>query len=76
MKAYIDRIEDGNIAVLIIEGKTINLPVEFFGFEVHEGQHLKITFEPNEESEQKTRQEIKNLQDELLGGNEKQDKKE
>jgi len=68
MKAVIDRIEEG-IAVLVIEGKTINLPVEFFEFEVHEGQHLKITFEPDEESEQKTRVDVKNLQEELLNRN-------
>ena len=72
MKAVIDRIE-GNIAVLVIEGKTINLPVEFFGFEVHEGQHLKITFEPDEKSEQDTREEIKNLQEELLKRNKEEE---
>lgn len=43
MKAVVDRVEN-NIAVLVIDGKTINLSVEFFGFEVHEGQHLKIIF--------------------------------
>ena len=73
MKAFIDRIE-GNIAVLVIEEKTINIPVEFFEFEVHEGQHLKITFEPDEKSEQETRDKIKNLQEELLNRN--KDKKD
>ena len=68
MKAVIDRIEEG-IAVLVIDWKTINLPVEVFGFKVHEGQHLKITFEPDEKSEQETREKIKNLQEELLNRN-------
>lgn len=73
MKAVIDRIEEG-IAVLVIEGKTINLPVELFGFEVHEGQHLKITFEPDEESEKKLEKEIKDLQEEFLKRNEEDEK--
>jgi len=76
VKAYIDRIEDGKIAVLVVKGKTLNFPVEFFDFEVREGMHLKITFEPDEESEKETREEIKNLQKELLKRNEDQESKE
>jgi len=75
MKAVIDRIEN-NIAVLVIKGKTLNLPVEFFDFEVREGMHLKINIEPDEKSEQETRDEIKNLQEELLKRNEEKDDKE
>jgi len=76
MKGIIDRIEDGKIAVLVVKGKTLNLPVEFFDFEVREGMHLKINIEPDEKSEQKTRDEIKNLQEELLKRNEDQESKE
>ena len=73
MKAIVDRIEEG-IAVLVIEGKTMSLPVEFFEFEVHEGQRLKITFEPDEAGEQETGEKIKNLQEELLRRNDESDK--
>lgn len=75
MKAVIDRIEEG-IAVLVIEGKTINLPVEFFGFRIHEGMHLNIIFEPDEKSEQETKEEIKKLQEELLRRNKGKEEKE
>ena len=73
MKAIADRIEEG-IAVIVIEGKTMSLPVEFFEFEVHEGQRLKITCEPDEKSEQETRDKIKNLQEELLKRNKEDEK--
>ncbi|MBN2407089.1 MAG: DUF3006 domain-containing protein [Elusimicrobia bacterium] len=74
MKGIIDRIEDGKTAVInIVGGGSMLIPAEQFDIKIHEGQHLKITFEPDEESEQKTREEIKNLQEELLKRNEDQE---
>ena len=72
MKAYIDRIEEG-IAVIVIEGKNINIPAELLGIEVHEGMHLNIKFEADTESEEATKDRIKKLQEELLNRN-KEDK--
>lgn len=75
MKAVIDRIEDGKIAVVIINGVgQVLIPVEKFDIKIHEGQHLKIIFEPDEKSEQDTKEKIKNLQEELLKRNEEDEK--
>jgi hypothetical protein len=62
MKAVIDRIEN-SYAVVSIEGVgVINIPVRCFGFAVHEGQHLKITWSPDKKSEKQTLEAVKNLQ--------------
>ena len=77
MKGVIDRIEDGKLAVIIFaNGSQLIMPVEEFGFEVHEGMHLTVKFKPDPESEEKLRKEIKDLQSELLKKTEEADKKE
>ncbi|MBT9147899.1 MAG: hypothetical protein DDT32_01667 [Syntrophomonadaceae bacterium] len=77
MKGVIDRIEDGKSAVVIwAGGRQMIVPVEEFGFDVHEGMHLTIEFKPDPEMEEKLRREIKDLQSELLKRTEEADKKE
>jgi hypothetical protein len=76
MKGFIDRIEDGETAVVIIEGGgQMTVPVSQFGIEVHEGAHLDIDIRLNVEREKKIRNEIRDLRDELLKGNKDEDKR-
>jgi len=52
MKGVIDRIEDGKAAVIMFtSGSQLIVPVEEFGFKVHEGMHLTVEFKPDPESE-------------------------
>ncbi len=67
MKGIVDRIEDGETAVITIEGGgIIYVPVEKFGFDLYEGAHLDIKFTHNKMSEKEMSQDIKNLQQELM----------
>lgn len=67
MKAFIDRIEDGNLAVLLVKGiGEIIVPVKLFQFKVHEGMHLSIEMKPDPKSESATLSEIQKLQQKLL----------
>jgi len=67
MKCYIDRIEDGEYAVIKIKGGgEMIIPVKQFKFKVHEGMHLIVDFRPDEKSEQATLDRIKKLQQQLL----------
>lgn len=67
MKAYIDRIEDGKTAVVIVEqmGQLL-VPVKKFPFKIHDGMHLSIEFKPDPKSEKKTLDAVKKLQEELI----------
>ncbi|MEW6555869.1 MAG: DUF3006 family protein [Elusimicrobiota bacterium] len=68
MRAVIDRIEDGKIVVLtIIGGGEMLIPAkQFKKFKIHEGMWLDIEFKPNREAEDKARQKVIKLQQELL----------
>lgn len=67
MKAYIDRIEDGKIAVVVVEKMgQLFVPVKTFPFEVHDGMHLTIEMQPDEKSESKTENALKKLREKLL----------
>ncbi|NLB34579.1 MAG: DUF3006 domain-containing protein [Elusimicrobia bacterium] len=67
MKAEIDRIEDGKHLVIYFEGGSqLVLPREALDFETYEGQHLKVKFSPDPESEEKTRERVRKLREELL----------
>lgn len=77
MKGTVDRIEDGKTAVIVIEGGgQMTIPVKQFNIEVYEGAHLDIDFRLNPESEEKMRQEINDLQQELLERPRKQEENE
>jgi hypothetical protein len=67
MKAYIDRIEDGKTAVVLVEKMgQLFVPVKLFPFPVHDGMHLILELKPDQKSETKTEQAIKDLKDKLL----------
>ncbi|MFC2060901.1 DUF3006 domain-containing protein [Elusimicrobiota bacterium] len=67
MKGIVDRIEDGNIAVIAIEGGgKIMIPVEQLDTGIYEGAHLDISMKLDPESEKEMKKEIMDLQRELL----------
>jgi len=68
MRAVIDRIEDGETAVLtVIGGGDIFLPVKQFGFKIREGMWLLIEIKPDRTAENASVERIKKLQGKLLG---------
>ncbi len=68
LRVVIDRIEDGQLAVLEIEGISGDFiwPVEFLPEGVHDGSILDFTIEDNPEAEASQREKMQKLQDELL----------
>ena len=68
LRVVIDRIEDGRLAVLEIEGISGDFiwPVEFLPEDVHDGSILDFTIEDNPEAESRQRKKMQELQDELL----------
>ena len=68
LRVVIDRIEDGRLAVLEIEGEMGDFvwPVEFLPQNVHDGSVLEFTIEENPEAESAQREKMRMLQDELL----------
>jgi hypothetical protein len=67
VKGCIDRIEDGKTAVVIVDNYgQLRIPVKTFGFEIHEGQHLRIDFSPDPKAEAQTLSAVKALQQNLL----------
>ncbi len=68
VKVVIDRIEDGRLAVLEIEGVMGDFvwPVEFLPENVHDGSVLDFTIEENPEAEAAQREKVRKLRDELL----------
>ena len=68
LRVVIDRIEDGRLAVLEIEGISGDFiwPVEFLPESVHDGSILDFTIEDNPEAEARQREKMRKLQDELL----------
>lgn len=66
--AVIDRIEEGEIAVLEIEGEAGDFfwPVRFLPSGVHEGSVLDFTIEENPEEETRRREEISRIRKKLL----------
>ena len=76
MRAVIDRIEGGRIAVIHLEkGGHMELPLTSLGFKAYEGQHLRVSFKPDPESEKKTEKGIKDIQDRLIERTRERDKK-
>ena len=68
LRVVIDRIEDGRLAVLEIEGISGDFiwPVEFLPENVHDGSILDFTIEDNPKAEARQRKKMQELQDELL----------
>ena len=68
VKVVIDRIEDGRLAVLEIEGVMGDFvwPVEFLPETVHDGSVLDFIIEENPEAEAAQREKVRKLRDELL----------
>ena len=67
MRAVIDRIEDGKIAVLAVKGGgDIYLPVKQLGFKIREGMWVSIEIKPDETAGKASAARIKKLQDKLL----------
>ena len=67
VKAFVDRIEDGRTAVVIVEdfGELL-IPAKRFGFKLHEGMHLELSFAPDPAGESRTLDAVKRLQARLL----------
>ncbi|MEA3506779.1 MAG: DUF3006 domain-containing protein [Elusimicrobiota bacterium] len=77
MKGIVDRIEDGRIAVIDIDGGgQMLVPVENLGIKVNEGDHLKIKLKQDPESREKMRKEINDIKEELLERTRKKEEKD
>jgi hypothetical protein len=66
--AVIDRIEDNELAVILLgpeERERIDLPVRFLPTGAAGGDHLQITITLDEESRASAEEEVRSLQDEL-----------
>ena len=66
--AVIDRIEDNEMAVILLgddEKEKIDLPVSFLPAGVSDGDHLRIQITLDEESRAAAENRIRKLQDEL-----------
>jgi hypothetical protein len=68
MRAVIDRIEDGKIAVFAVKGGgDMYLPVKQLGFKIREGMWISIEMKPDETAGKASVARIKKLQNKLLG---------
>ena len=67
--AVIDRIEDNDMAVVLLgddEKDQIDLPVSFLPASATDGDHLRITITLDDESRDAMQDRIRKLQEELL----------
>lgn len=68
LHAVIDRIEDNDMAVILLgpeEREQLDLPARFLPQGAGEGDHLRITITLDEESRAAAEEEVRRLQDEL-----------
>jgi hypothetical protein len=68
LRAEIDRIEDGEVAVLLVgdDGKTqVDVPVSLLPEGASDGDHLRITITLDKESRDAASARVKRLQDKL-----------
>jgi hypothetical protein len=77
VRAVIDRIEDNDLAVLLIgdEGKIqLDVPLDLLPEGASDGDHLRLTFALDKASTEETKARVKNRQDKLAqaGGAEEQ----
>ncbi len=69
LRATVDRIEDGDIAVLMIgedEQMQLDVPRALLPPATDEGAHLRITIKLDRESRNETAARVKNLREKLL----------
>lgn len=78
IRAEIDRIEDGDVAVLIVgDGKTqVDVPVSLLPEGASDGDHLRITITLDKESREAASARVKRLQDKLAAKGGAEDEKE
>lgn len=79
INAVIDRIEDGGVAVLLLddEAKTkIDLPVALLPEGASDGDHLKITITQERASREAAAERVKKLQEQLTQTSDTQDQKD
>ncbi|MCP9495216.1 MAG: DUF3006 domain-containing protein [Pyrinomonadaceae bacterium MAG19_C2-C3] len=72
LRAVVDRIEDGDIAVLMIDADNtqtqLDIPRALLPSETEEGAHLRITIKLDGESRADTTARIRSLREKLLKG--------
>lgn len=73
LRAVVDRIEDGDIAVLMIDSDDdtqtqLDIPRALLPSETEEGAHLRITIKLDKESRSDTATRVKSLREKLLKG--------
>jgi hypothetical protein len=79
INAVIDRIEDGGVAVLLLddEAKTkIDLPVALLPEGASDGDYLKITITQERASREAAEARVKKLQEQLTQASDTQDQKD
>ena len=79
IRAEIDRIEDGKMAVLMVgdDGKTqVDVPVSLLPEGAADGDHLRITITLDRESREGSASRVKRLQDKLAQKGGAQDEKD
>lgn len=79
IRAEIDRIEDGEVAVLMVgdDGKTqVDVPVSLLPEGAADGDHLRITITLDKESREDASGRVKRLQDKLAAKGAAQDEKD
>lgn len=79
IRAEIDRIEDNDVAVLMVgdDGKTqLDVPVSLLPEGATDGDHLRITITLDKESRESASGRVKRLQDKLTAKGGAQDEKD
>lgn len=79
IRAEIDRIEDGKVAVLMVgdDGETqLDVPISLLPEGVADGDHLRITITLDKESRDAASSRVKQLQDKLAQKGGAQDEKD
>lgn len=69
LHAVIDRIEDNDLAVLLLgddEKEKVDFPVSLLPRAASDGDHLRITIKLDEESRAAAEEKVSKLQDELV----------
>lgn len=77
--AVVDRIEDNDVAVLLLgndEKTQVDFPASFLPDGASDGDHLKITISIDKESGDRASSRVKNLQDKLARESGAQDQKD
>lgn len=67
LTVFIDRLEEDVAVLEMPDRKTVNFPLRFLPSEAKEGMCFQVIFQRDKEEEDKLRQEIADLEKELLG---------